>query len=266
MSIVPASHGWLWVRRGFALFGRAPVGWILVAVSYWVLMSLVGVVPYLGMAAALVVTPVFSVSFMAICRELEQGRPLAPQLLFAGFRRNLATLVMLGGIYLVLLVAILGATQIVDGGALMRWMLLGRSPARDAQEAAGIGEAAIVGFLLFLPVILAFWFAPVLAAWHDMPAAKALFFSLFASLRNWRAFLVYGATLAVVAGLVPAIAFSILAVAAQGSKGGVATIQLFALLVVVTLLPAIYASIYASYRDVFPDRPSEQPAGTTADA
>lgn len=266
MNIVPASHGWLWVRRGFALFGRAPIGWVLVAVAYWVLMTLVGIVPYIGLAAALIVTPAFSVSFMAICREVERGRPLELQLLFAGFRRNLATLVTLGGIYLALLVAILAATQIVDGGALMRWMLLGQGPGRDSPESEGIGEAAIVGFVLFLPVILAFWFAPVLAAWHDMPAGKALFFSLFASLRNWPAFLVYGATLAVAAGLVPGAAFSLVAVAMQGSKGGAATIQLFALLIVVTLLPAIYASIYASYRDIFPERPSDHPAETTADA
>jgi len=266
MSIVAATRGWLWVRRGFALFARAPVGWILIAASYWVLMTLVGLVPYAGLAAALLVTPAFSVSFMAMCRELEQGRSIGLKLLFAGFRSNPKTLVALGGIYLSLLVGILAATQLVDGGALMRWMLAGRTPARGSPEAAALGDAAIVGFVLFLPVILAFWFAPVLVAWHGMPAAKALFFSFFACLRNWSAFLVYAIALAVVAGLVPGVAFSMLSVAVQGAKGGAATIQLFALLIVVTLLPAIYASIYASFRDVFPDRPPDQAAEASAEA
>lgn len=266
MVVVPAAHGWRWVRRGFALFARAPVGWILIATSYWVLMTLVGLVPYAGLAAALLVTPAFSVSFMVMCRELEQARPIGLKLLFAGFRRNPGTLVLLGGVYLALLVGILAATQLVDGGALMRWMLAGRAPARGSPEAAALGDAAIAGFVLFVPVILAFWFAPVLVAWHGMPAAKALFFSFFASLRNWPAFLVYAVALAVVAGLVPGVAFSALAVAVQGAKGGAATIQLFALLIVVTLLPAIYASIYASYRDIFPDRPPDPVAEAPARA
>jgi hypothetical protein len=266
MVVVPAGNGWRWVRRGFVLFARAPVSWILIATTYWVLMTLVGLVPYAGLAAALLVTPAFSVSFMAMCRELEQGRSLELKLLFAGFRRNARTLVLLGGIYLALLVGILAATRLVDGGALMRWMLAGRGPARGSPEAAALGDAAIVGSVLFVPVILAFWFAPVLVAWHRMPAAKALFFSFFASLRNWPAFLVYAVALAVVAGLVPGVAFSLLVVGMQGAKGGGATIQLFALAIVVTLLPAIYASIYASYRDIFPDRPPERAAETPAEA
>jgi hypothetical protein len=265
MSIVSAAHGWQWVKRGFALFGRAPLGWILAAISYWMLMTVVGIVPYLGVAAALVLTPVFSVSFMAISREVERGGRFELPLLFAGFRRNLPSLVTLGGIYLALVILILVATQIVDGGALMRWMLLGRRPGPDATDATGLGEAAILACVLFVPVILAFWFAPILVAWHDMPALKALFFSFFASLRNWLAFLVYGATLAIVAGLVPGIAFSVLAVAMQSSKGAAGIIQAFGLLVVVTLMPVIYASIYASYRDVFgasaDDRAADQPAG-----
>lgn len=256
MSIVPAAHGWQWVKRGFALFGRAPLGWILAAISYWMIMTLAGVIPYLGVAVALVLTPVFSVSFMAMSREVERSGRLELPMLFAGFRAHLPALVTLGGLYLALVILILAATQVVDGGALMRWMLLGRRPSPEDADGAGVGEAALLACVLFVPVILAFWFAPVLVAWHGMPAPKALFFSFFASLRNWPAFLVYGASLAVVAGLVPGIAFSVLAVGMQGSKSAAGMLQLFGLVVVVTLLPVIYASIYASYRDVF---------GTTAD-
>ena len=55
---------------------------------------------------------------------------------------------------------------------------------------------------LYMPVMLAFWFAPPLAAWHSTGAVKALFFSLAASLMNWRAFLGYGAVTAIVNGKV----------------------------------------------------------------
>jgi hypothetical protein len=90
-----------------------------------------------------------------------------------------------------------------------------------------------------------------------MPAAKALFFSFFASLRNWRAFFVYGLAVAVVAGLLPGVAFSMLTVAVRGAQGAAGVMSMVALVVVVILLPTLYASFYASYRDVFADQPAE---------
>jgi ABC-type transport system involved in multi-copper enzyme maturation permease subunit len=257
MLVVPAPNGWLWLKRGFAFFGRAPLAWILVAVSYWVLVSVVGVLPYVGLVAVMVATPAFAVSFMAMCRELERGRPLELPLLFAGFRRNLRPLLALGAAYLAAIIAILTASQLFDGGLLMRWMLLGKAVPRDEASGDALALGAIAAFTLFVPVIMAFWFAPVLAAWHAMPAAKALFFSFFAALRNWRAFLVYGVAVAIVAGLVPGVAFSMLAVAVRGSQAAAGLMSALALVVVVTLLPTLYASFYASYRDVFADQPSE---------
>jgi hypothetical protein len=166
-------------------------------------------------------------------------------------------LLALGAIYLVAIIGILAASQLFDGGLLMRWMLLGQAPPRDEESGDAMALAAIAAFALFVPVILAFWFAPMLAAWHGMSAAKALFFSFFASLRNWRAFAVYGVAVALVAGLLPGVAFSALAVATKGTQG---LMSMLALVLVVTLLPTLYASFYASYRDVFPDQPPESSA------
>jgi len=257
VQVVPAGNGWLWLKRGFGFFGRAPFTWIMIAVSYWVLVSVVGILPYVGLVAVMLATPAFAVSFMAMCRELERGRPLELPLLFAGFRRNLPALVALGGIYLVAILLILVASQLFDGGLLLQWMLLGKAVPRDEGSGDALATAAIAAFALFVPVIMAFWFAPVLTAWHGMPAAKSLFFSFFASLRNWRAFLVYGIAVAVFAGILPAVAFSMLAVGMRGSQGAAGVMSTLALVVVVILLPTLYASFYSSYRDVFAD---EQPA------
>jgi hypothetical protein len=252
--VVPAGNGWLWLKRGFGFFGRAPLAWILVAVSYWVLVSIVGILPYVGVVTVMLATPAFAVSFMAMCRELEGGRPLELRLLFAGFRRNLPALVVLGGIYFAAILLILVASQLFDDGLLLRWMLLGKAVPRDEASGNALAISALAAFALFVPVILAFWFAPVLTAWHGMSAAKALFFSFFAGLRNWRAFLVYGIAVAVFAGLLPGVAFSLLAVAVRGSQGAAGVISTVALVVVVILLPTLYASFYASYRDVFADQ------------
>jgi hypothetical protein len=91
-----------------------------------------------------------------------------------------------------------------------------------------------------------FWFAPPLAAWHGVAPAKALFFSFFACLMNWRAFLAYGAVTAVVAIALPLAVVTIVTLASISVP---AMSLVFPLLI--ALLPTLFASFYASYRDVF---------------
>ena len=107
---------------------------------------------------------------------------------------------------------------------------------------------------LWIPVQLAFWFAPVLAAWHGMSAPKALFFSFFAAARNWRAFLVYGLVGAAALGLATAIMFNL-----QRAPAGPQIVPTMVFLLLVVFIPLFYATAYASYRDVFPEY-REQPA------
>src|SRR5438067_1443378 len=90
-------------------------------------------------------------------------------------------------------------------------------------------------------------FAPPLASWHATGAAKALFFSLAASMMNWRAFLAYGAVMAVVTVLVPLLIVSAFALA--GAAAPPAAALIFPLAII--MLPTLFASFYASYRDVF---------------
>jgi hypothetical protein len=91
-----------------------------------------------------------------------------------------------------------------------------------------------------------FWFAPPLAAWHATAPVKALFFSFFACLMNWRAFLAYGAVTLAVALLLPLALLSLLLLL---SLKVAAMSLVFPLLLV--LLPTLFASFYASYRDIF---------------
>jgi type II secretory pathway component PulK len=43
----------------------------------------------------------------------------------------------------------------------------------------------------------------------------------------------------------------------RGAQGAASIMSTLALVVVVILLPTLYASFYASYRDVFADQPAE---------
>jgi hypothetical protein len=79
--------------------------------------------------------------------------------------------------------------------------------------------------------------------------AKALFFSATACLMNWRAFIAYGVVAAVLTLAAPFLVLSGLMLASGGALQAPAMSLVFPLLIL--LLPTLFASFYASYRDVF---------------
>jgi hypothetical protein len=272
MRIVPARNGFAWIAEGARLFARAPFGWIFGVFAYWGLMLMSNFVPVVGPLVATVTLPAFSVSFMAMARTAEAGQPVLPPLLFAGFSRNLRALITLGVVYIVALVAILGISSIADDGSLFDWMLRGKAPPADPEAQNAQARAALLAMALYTPVLAAFWFAPVLAAWEGMSATKALFYSFFAAIRNWRAFLVYSVGLALAA--IPTVLVFIFAMRLLGSFsagfGGdpaeqVAATLLAASPIVFAAASILLASFYASWRDVFPpDGPPAQNVPATA--
>jgi len=257
MRIVPARNGWSWLVKGFALFRKNPPMWLFLVFTYWLAVALLGQIRYLGPAASTVLLPAFSVSFMVVCAVLERGGMLRPALLVSGFRSGPSTLILLGVLYLLAIVAVLGVASLADAGALLLWVLSGREPSEDALLDGSVSLAMFVASLAAAPVLMAFWFAPVLAAWNRIGALQSLFYSFFAVWRNWRAFLVYGAVL-FLAGVIFMTAITALAVAMQGK---VQVLRSFALVVTLLTLPTLFASFYASYRDIFPEYtlPAEPP-------
>ena len=246
--IVSAARGVRWLAEGWRLFRSAPLGWLAAVFGYWLLMSVVSLLPIIGPAAAAILVPAFSVGFMALARAAGRKAPLELGLLFDGFRHELRPQIALGVLYLVCLVVMLGASTLADDGALAQWLLTGRRPGEDVLQSPAFLGALLATAMLYMPVMLAFWFAPPLAAWHSTGALKALFFSFAASMMNWRAFLGYGAVTALVTLVIPFLAVAALALFAEGSQLPAAG---FVLPIMVLLLPTLFASFYVSYRDVF---------------
>jgi hypothetical protein len=176
--------------------------------------------------------------------------------LFSGFQRNLRQLVLLGALYLSGSVAVLAASASVDGGALFEIMVAGKLQPQTALEDENVLLALQAALALMVPLMMAFWFAPLLTAWEDLSALKSIFFSFVACWRNWRAFLVYGLGVAFISVILPGIVLGLVA--------GFSASLLKTLAVAVTLpilfvfLPTLFASFYVSYRDVFVN--SEQEA------
>ena len=252
MNTVPAAYGWNWVLTGFALFRKSPAMWAFMTLTYIMLMQLLGMIPVVGWFAATVLIPAFSASFMIVSRELDQGRTLRADLLFSGFKANLPALLRQGGFYCASALAILGLSALIDGGDLLQLMVLGTKPPVEAYEDGSLAGAALLAGALYLPVLAAFWFAPALSAWRDLPALQALFYSFFAAVRNWRAFLAYGLALALLS-LICSFALFMLALLVRGLLGDKSqgAFLLVMLPVILSYVPTLFASFYASYRDVF---------------
>lgn len=253
-SVASIAQGARWVSSGWKLFTAAPFGWLGLVLAYWFLMTLVSLVPYAGVVGAAILVPGFSVGFMAAARSTENGERLGITHLFAGFRESARRELILGAIYLVCLVVVLGCSALVDSGVLARWMLTGKRPSSEELASGEFFGALVAAALIYLPVMMLYWFAPLLVAWRGASPAKALFYSFFACLLNWRAFLAYGAAVALVAFVIPFIFLSLALLIAKGEPTSAASF-LFPLLLV--LLPVLFASFYASYRDIFGNTEAE---------
>jgi hypothetical protein len=255
MRVVPAKNGWKWLLTGFDLFRKSPAMWLFLVITYWIGVAMLGQIRYVGLPVSTALLPAFSVSFMAVCAVIDAGGALQPALLFSGFRREPARLMTLGVLYLVSIVAVLATASVADAGALLQWVVFGREPSLETLRDGSVSQALMLAALAGTPVLMAFWFAPVLAAWGGMGAAQSLFYSFFAVWRNWRAFCVYGVMLAL-AGIVLLTTVTLAAVATHGQ---IQTLRFLALVLTLLTLPIVFGSFYASYRDIFPE--NAVPAG-----
>ncbi|MFM9967950.1 MAG: BPSS1780 family membrane protein [Burkholderiales bacterium] len=251
MQVVPARAGWLWLAEGLRIFRSSPGMWTLLVLAYWLLLSMTNRAGWLGSILVAVCLPAFSASFAIACDELKNGRPIQLRLLFAGFQRQPRSALVLGAIYLLSMVAILGISALFDGGLLLDWILFNKNPSEADILQGRFSSSMPIAALVASPVLMAFWFAPLLVAFEGMSAIKALFYSFFACLRNWRALIAYGAAIFVFAIFV-AMFVALFAVMAGGNANAA---RGFMLAATIMIMPALFGSFYAAYLDIFPRIP-----------
>ena len=249
--ILPARRGLQWLVEGQAIFRLKPALLAFIVLGCWLATFVVSSVPYIGQFLRPILIPAFTVSLMNACRIIEKQEAPPPQILFSGFHRNIQPLFMLGVVYIVSSLAILGISSLLDGGQLFRMFVLGDMPGAEEPIGTSTLVAAQLALVMLIPVIMALWFAPILVAWHDMSAGKSLFFSLVACARNWRAFLVYLLALCVFCFVLLWL-LGFMLMLSGGAMSGV-----FFVMVGLVSLPPVYASFYVSYRDVFANSGNE---------
>ncbi|ATE62270.1 BPSS1780 family membrane protein [Thauera sinica] len=245
------QRGWAWLREGLALWLRNPALLTFAAFGCLLVLLVVSLFPFVGRAIVSLLMPVLSLGVLNACRAVDTGRKVGPDVLFSGFKANLPELIKIGGLYLVANFAVLFLTTLADGGTLMRVMTDGKIDETAAADPA-LTLALIVALGLSTPVMMAYWFAPLLAGWWKMPAAKALFFSFHACLRNWRPFLAYAIALALFGVLVPGLVIGVIAMISPTLA------TLLSVPLPLVTVPVVFASFYVNARDVF-GLPGEAP-------
>jgi len=246
---LPAARGWRWIVEGFRLFRRNPPLMTFLVFGYLFLLFLIDLVPLVGPAAASICMPALSMGVMNGCRALDRRAPVSFGVLVSGFQQNTRVLVALGGIYLGATLGILALTMLLDDGELSRIMREGKPMDAETLGNSQLLMAVQIALVLMIPLLMAFWFAPMLAAWNGCSVAKSLFFSFVACWRNWPAFLVYGLGVAGVSIAVPGAVLAIAAVFAPQTPRFLAALLTAPLLFL--FAPTLFGSFYVSYRDVF---------------
>jgi len=237
----------LWAHR---------VRWLLLLLTYYVLILTINFVPYVGPFVAPMLKPVFAVGFLAAAWSQERGEAPAIRHLFAGFRANLRALLVLGVVFVIGMTVAGMATPLVDGGKLLT-VISGRAEIDEAFLADGDVEAAMLfGALCALPVLLALWFAPALVVFQDLSAGRALATSLRAAVANARPIAIYALLVFVYAGVLPGFAAKLIAFAMPLETARVVVLMLV-MPYLALLVATLHISDYVSYREVF--HPDESP-------
>ena len=234
---VPIAHGWKWIADGFRLFAKNPGMWILAMLIFWVLMIVISILPFIGMIVSIPMA-MMTGGLMRGAYESDRGiGDFKIDHLFVGFRDRVGRLAAVGGLYLLASVVVTMAAMIplfVIFGVTMAGSANGAMP--DETLAFMMVGMVLLVFVLFIPVIMAYWFAPALTMLHDdVDAIRAMKLSLVGCLRNILPLIVY------------AIIMTILLI--------LFSIPLFLGLLV--FWPVSMASMYAAYKDVFVEAQDE---------
>jgi uncharacterized membrane protein len=229
-----AGAGWDWIARGWGLFVKAPLMWIVSLVILFVLAILLAFVPILGSLAFQALQAVFAGGFIAACRSLERGGEFELEHLFAGFKVRFVPLLIVGLVFMVASLVLVLVFFAIAGLSLLPAVMSGDSAAMSAALAGSVIAmmlGSLVMLALFVPLLAAYWFAPALVMVHDMAPIAAMKASFFASFRNFVPFLLYGLVM-FVALIVAMIPFG---------------------LGMLVWVPVAIASTYVAYRQIFTD-------------
>lgn len=229
---VAASEGFQWVVAGFRLYRKNP---LLLSAAFGVLFGLVmalGLIPVVGGSLSELASPLMVAGFMAAYRALDRDNELELPQFMAGLKGPAIPLMAVGAVQLLgtLLIGQVMLGMGFDPKAVMAAVQSQKDPVEMQALLNQAMPAVLTGLLLFVPLIMATWFAPALILFGGARPATALGVSLRAVAKNWTAMLMNSLALGLLlflAALAP---------------------MLLGLLIA---MPILFGSLYASYQAIF---------------
>ncbi|WP_322994906.1 BPSS1780 family membrane protein [Castellaniella sp.] len=248
-AVLPTGAGWGWIIQGYALCRRQPSAMLFWSVATSFLINLGAIVPILGQAILVILTPLLT--FLTLCagRHLSQGQRMLPGMWLAPAQTpgTTRTLLRLGFVYF-------GCSVLTAFAAVLPFMtqLLAAMGTQDQPDYTIFAQAMTGPLILFgiFYVILSalFWHAPALMGWHRLPLRRALFYSMVACWRNKWAILLYVCTWA-------AVFYGLhLLLTALAGTGLPTTILVWgSLLLDIVVTALLYSTFYPIYATIFRD-------------
>ena len=229
---VAAREGFQWVVAGFRLYRKNP---LLLSAAFGVLFGLVmalGLIPVVGGSLSELASPLMVAGFMAAYRALDRDNELELPQFMAGLKGPAIPLMAVGAVQLLgtLLIGQVMLGMGFDPKAVMAAVQSQKDPVEMQALLNQAMPAVLTGLLLFVPLIMATWFAPALILFGGARPATALGVSLRAVAKNWTAMLMNSLALGLLlflAALAP---------------------MLLGLLIA---MPILFGSLYASYQAIF---------------
>ena len=249
LNVVEARTGSKWVRQGIRVFWKQPIAMSGLFFLFMAIMSLSALLPIVGSFIALTLLPAATLGLMAASREVDLGKFPMPTILAIAFRASKERkrdMAILGLLYALGFVGVMGISALMDGGGFAKLYLVGGKLDAETIMDPNFQNAMWLSLLLYMPLSMVFWHAPALVHWHGVPALKSLFFSTVACLRNWRAFLVFGLMWTVVF-MSTALILSLV----SGLMGDGELVSMTLLTAMLMLAAMFFCSVYFSFRDCF---------------
>lgn len=261
LQIVPARQGVTWVRQGWRVFMRQPLGFAALFAACLMAFVVLRSIPLVGPLALPVLAPAGSLLFMIASSIVLGGKSPVP-LAFVAMMRNgrpqWLALLKLGLAYLAGVVATYLLGVAVGGGAFSSLLDAMPEGKPTAEAIARMADLRVqLGFLVWLGLLgllsVPFWHAPALVHWGRQSWAKSLFFSTMGVWRNRGAFAVYSL---VWAGVV----FAFMMVSGFGiALLGPNVYPFVGTPLMLALVTVFYASLWFTFADCFasPETPLE---------
>lgn len=249
LNLVPARTGAVWVKLGIRTFFKQPLALAGLFFMFMAVMTLASLLPFVGLALAMMLMPAATLGLMAATLVASQGHFPMPIVLLAAFRsgkKETRAMLLLGTLYASGFLLAMGASWLIDGGGFARVYLGGNTPTRELMLESNFQAAMWVFIGLHLPLSLLFWHAPALVHWHGLTPLKSLFFSLVACWRNFWAFATFGLM------WLALLVLMVMSVSTLGSllgNPGLAGDILFPALLLMASM--FFTSLYFTFRDIF---------------